>query len=315
MPKLGHAARVRAHMRQISECVASSVSIIEKGGSLESIVSHLNGQGHEWRYIAGYADSDESHDVMHAIHCTSTENLLRIHEEITKMIGRWSDEGADDQEIDRAAGQLKELGTMAWALERQKRGQGRGSRYLTLDVDPITMRLLSFIHEAREDREDEGRILILENASLANALKGEEAESLKKARRALQRMINDQGDGPLLREEYQINGSDIPDLRSITITIENGSARSSVSFFGNSQIDYITDGLIKLRFLMAETQAAGFRGVPLAKVVQHPMTNGLGLVVAEVESFVTSQGRMSGIRTDSCSAGRLTAMVMNMETT
>ena len=298
-------------MRRIGECVGKALEIAREGESLERTVYKINQTGNAWDYAAGYAS--DVHPEHRTIHYTSTEGLIQAHEEIAKIITRLEEEGAEDYELERAAGQVKELSMMAWLLEREKRGQTEGGRYLTLDVDPITIRLLSFIHEAREDREDEGRILIVENAVLASTLKGDNADNLKKARRSLQRMVSSTADGPVLREEYQINGSDIPDLRSITITVENGSARSSVSFFEKSQIDSITDGRLKLRFQMTQTQAAGYQGKPLRQTVQHPITDGLGLLIEGVETFSTSQGNVSGIRTDACGRGKLTAMVMNME--
>ena len=311
MPRLGHAARLRAHMRQIGECVTRTLELANEGGSLERLVSRLNQEGNAWHYEAGYA-SDISPDPQ-ILYYTSTEALITTHEEIARILSKWEESETPDGDFERAAGQVKELAMMAWALEREKRGQAPGTRYLTLDVDPITLRLLAFIHEAREGREDEGRNVILDDAVLAGALRGNDADNLKKARRTLQRIVTEHGDGPLLREEYQINGSDIPDLRSIAITIENGSARSVVSFFGASQIDYITDGTVKLRFEMTKTQAAGYTDKPLRQAIQHPMTDGLGLMIERVETYSTSQGNVSGIRTDACGRARLTAMVMNME--
>lgn len=311
MPKLGHAARVRAHMRRIGECVQDAIGTIEEGGSLERIVDLLNQKDTPWKYTAGYTGGEQRRGAW--IASTSVAGILKVHQEIASVLAKWTQDGASDHEIDRASGQIKELGIMAWALEREKRGQMPGSRYLTLDVDPVSLRLLAFIHSAREDREDEDGLLYIEDARLAKTLTGDDQENLRKARRTLQRMIDSQGDEMVLREEYSIRQSDIPHLRTINVTIENGSARTSLIFFGQSQISNITDGRISLRFQLPDTQAAGFQGKPLRNVIQHPLTDGLGLNVTGIETYTTQQGRISAIRTDACDRSKLTAMVMNME--
>ena len=133
-------------MRQIGECVTRTLELANEGGSLERLVSRLNQEGNAWHYEAGYA-SDISPDPQ-ILYYTSTEALITTHEEIARILSKWEESETPDGDFERAAGQVKELAMMAWALEREKRGQAPGTRYLTLDVDPITLRLLalSLIH-------------------------------------------------------------------------------------------------------------------------------------------------------------------------
>ena len=313
MSRLGNAARLRAHMRQIRQEVEKVLEIASGTAPLEQVIGLINEQNcTACSYAVAYS-LDEA-PTYFSLSYTSLNGLRQTHEEIVKMIKRWECGEVEDSELERAAKQVRELAIMAWVIERKKRGQETGTRYLTLDVDPITIRLLAFIHDEREDREEEGPVIILEQPRLANALRRDAPDSLKKARRTLQRLINQNGD-TLIREEYQITQSDIPDLRSISITIENGSARTAVTFYSKSQIDYITDGVIKLRFKMPETQASAYAQKELHHAIQHPITSGLGLRIESVETLSTSEGDVSSLRTDACGRGKLTAMVINMEKT
>lgn len=314
MPRLGHAARVRAHIRPILKGVQKALALTEQHDDFYDLTVRLDAdRSIAWQY--GRHSAAQRTTPYDRIPYASKDILVKSHQEIEAKLLQWQDQAPSDREIEDAVAQMQDLGTMAWKLERAKRKQDTGAGYLTLDVDPVTIRLLAMSWEERSSR-DEGvheASLILEKSRFAKVLRKDLRTQVKDARKTLQLMIEQHGDIAIASEEYTVIGSDIPNLSGYRIEMTNGSVRS-VSRYSDGPVRWINSDRIALNVELPEITRAMVDGMDLDEVFDHPLTRGLGLKI-ERTTPLTAQGSVTHeIRTNAWTRERLTAMVLNLAT-
>lgn len=310
MPNLGHAARLRAHIRPIGKAVHAVLKIAPKCEALgDLIVLASENKDIPWEY-------DRLRSVnTDAITYVDLQTLIQSHAEIETKLDQWAKSAPTERELEDAAAQMEDLATMAWKLERKERRQEAGSNYLTLDVDPVTVRLLAMTGAEREKRAGEGyeANMILEKSRFSKTLRKDQREQIKQARNTLQGMIDFHGNtGAGFSEEHTVIGSEIPHMSGYRIEVKNGSVRS-VSRYSDGPVRWINSDHIALNVKLPETARASIDGAELDSVLSHPITQGLDIKIEKTGIITNANGQTHEIRTNAWRRNKLVAMVINMK--
>jgi len=309
MPNLGHAARLRAHIRPIGKAVRTVLGIAPECEMLgDLIVSAANHEDIPWEYDRPRSVNTD------AITYVDLGTLIQSHEEIAAKLQQWEERIPDERELEEAASQMEDLAAMAWKFERMNRGQGNGSNYLTLDVDPVTVRLLAMTGAEREKRAGDGyeANMILEESRFSKILRKDHREQVKLARSTLQEMINVHGNSDSgFSEEHTVVASEIPHMSGYRIEVKSGSVRS-VSRYSGGPVRWINSDRIALNVKLPETARASIDGTSLDGIVSHPITQGLGIAIEKTSLLTDVKGQTHEIRTDAWRRNKLIAMVINL---
>jgi hypothetical protein len=173
---------------------------------------------------------------------------------------------------------------MAWKVERIRRKQDAKTAYVTVESDPVSIRIMAAAWNERERRHggNTEENLILTDTKFARTLRLEQSEQQKLAHKLVQRLFDKSGTSPD-NDQYIVQSSDIAGLSRITIEAWNGKVTARTLYADNG-IRWIDGDDIAFTIDAPLTRRARMEGRHLEDAIKHPFTDGLGLVIDRVST-------------------------------
>lgn len=308
MSRLGQAARLRAHARPIEDHLRRTLRLARDSVDLAHLIENVahSASPPPWRYSSSYGShTRESYDELPY---GSLSMLIGAHEDMLRDVESWTS-ATDDRLLEETSEQIPDLGAMAWKLERMERGQDTGTRHLTFDLDPLSIRLLAMIDPECDGSEATDGAVGIRHMYLEDVIGFDGREANKRARRTLQAIIDTRGDSFLTVQSYVPDQSDIPGLSSVTITVLNGSVRCKANL-SHAGVDSIESDAVQIQAEVSEAMTSACTGEAIEKLVDHPLLDGLGLRIEQIGPRRSGEGG-SCIRIDGWRRANLTAFVVN----
>lgn len=256
MPRLGHAARIRAHYRQIEQVMKAAQSAWTMArdafpdygennrddGPLLNKMNNLLGPKAPWHFGKSLTQRTLGEEEFEVVRQEINQSLKATRAII--KAGNSEHIIAMSQE----ASTINMLRRAAWFCELDARHEDENGDH-TVDVDPITLRILALIGMERGTRYDGEfeRSMIIESFPVGTLTSMTTRKMKQYARRAVQAMIDNDATGVFLRgsydAQYDIHDPNSP-ISSITLHLDNGSLTTRIIFDHESLVEIKSETLV-----------------------------------------------------------------------